>query len=78
MYGNADVAEFIKENFVPLGLHVKRQPDEFHRVGELLGVQGAPTAVVVSADGTELLRTEGFLPPEDFVHVLSHALEHHH
>lgn len=78
MYGNAEVAEFIREHVIPVGLHVKRQPEEFQRVGELLGVQGAATAVLVGPDGGELMRTEGFLPPEEFMHVLSHGLEHHH
>ena len=78
MYGNADVAGFIREHLIPVGLHVKRQPEEFQRVGALLGVEGAATAVIVNADGTELLRTEGFVPPDEFIHVLSHALEHHH
>jgi hypothetical protein len=78
VYGNAEVAEFIRDRFIPVGLHVKRQPEEFRRVGELLGVEGAATAVIVGPDGAELLRTEGFVPPEEFIHLLSHGLEHHH
>ena len=47
-------------------MHVKSNPNEFTRVGELLGVDSAATAAIVDPDGTVLERIEGFVVPEEF------------
>ena len=47
-------------------MHVKTNPDEFKRVGDLLGVAGAATSAIVDPDGTVLDRIEGFVVPEEF------------
>lgn len=54
------------DNFIPVRMHVKSNPEEFARVGELLGVASAATAAIVGPDGIVLDRIEGFVVPEEF------------
>ena len=67
MYSNPKVAQFVMEHMIPLRLHAKNNPDEFQRVGKLLGVESAATAVVVKPPTTVIERIEGFVTPEEFL-----------
>ncbi len=48
-------------NFLPVRLHVKEQPAAFTR----FGVTWTPTLLVLSPDGVERRRIDGFLPAQD-------------
>ncbi|HEY0970997.1 MAG TPA: hypothetical protein VGE02_08505 [Gemmatimonadales bacterium] len=48
-------------------VHVRDQAEEFVRLGERYGAQWTPTTLVLSPDGTERHRVEGFLPAGDLL-----------
>jgi hypothetical protein len=56
------VASFIRENFVPLGAHIKEHPAWFKRFDAIW----TPTILVMDADGHERWRIEGYLPKDEF------------
>ena len=60
----------MNENFVPVKIHIKEQPQSFGR----FGAQWTPAAVVLDPDGKEQHRFEGFLPADDFLAQLHLAL----
>src|ERR1041385_927847 len=60
----------ITENFVPVRVKVREDPDTFHRFGG----QWTPTILVLDPDGTERYRIEGFLPVDDFLAQLELGL----
>lgn len=70
MYPNDRVAAFVTENFVPVKIHIKEQPEVFRR----FGAQWTPTLMVLDPDGVERHRFEGFLPPADFLSQLELGL----
>ena len=53
---------FIRENFIPLGVHVKENPKNFHR----FNVAWTPTVLILDPDGSERWRLEGYLPKDEF------------
>jgi len=55
-------AGFINESFIPCTIHIKRLPALFHR----FDVLWTPTVLVISPDGKERLRMEGYLPTQEF------------
>jgi len=57
---------------VPVKVHVKEQPTTFSR----FGVNWTPTLLVMSPDGIERHRIEGFLPGEDLLAQLTLGLGH--
>ena len=61
---------FISENFVPVKIHIKEQPETFKR----FGVQWTPTLLVLDPDGIERYRFEGYLPQEEFLAHLQMGL----
>ena len=74
MYSDPRVAEFITENFRPVRIHVREDPEAWKKVGLELGVTWTPTILVVSPDGKEQHRIEGFLPADDFLAQLAMGL----
>jgi hypothetical protein len=64
------VINFISQNFIPVKVHIKEQPQNFER----FGAQWTPTEVLLDPDGTERYRFEGFLPAEDFLAHLQTGL----
>ena len=70
MYPDERVAEFIRENFVPVKIHIK----ENHAGFERFGVQWTPTIVIADGDGKEHYRFEGYLPVEEFLPQLELGL----
>ena len=69
-YGNAGLASFIHENFVPLGVHIKENPRNFKRFGAVW----TPTVIVMDPEGNERWRLEGYLPKDDFQAFLKMGL----
>jgi TolA-binding protein len=70
VYPDERVASFIQENFSPIRVHIKRNPEGFKR----FGAQWTPTVIVADADGAERYRFEGFLPAEDYLTQLEFGL----
>jgi tetratricopeptide (TPR) repeat protein len=61
-YPNAQVAEFIDLQMVPIQVSFDSQP-----LAKNFNVQWTPTIITLDGDGKEHHRTVGFLPPEEFV-----------
>ena len=70
MYPDERVARFIRENFLPVRIHIKENPKGFER----FGAQWTPTVIIADASGTERYRFEGFLPVEDYLAQLGLGL----
>jgi hypothetical protein len=60
----------VSDNFIPVKVHVKEQPQVFKRFKG----QWTPTQLVLDPDGTERYRIEGFLPIDDFLAQLEFGL----
>lgn len=74
MYSQPQVAERIRDAFVPVRVHVREQRDEYRRLGEMFDAQWTPTILIVDPPGTERHRIEGFLPVDDFLSQLALGL----
>ena len=61
MYPTPVVTALIDEQFVPVRIHIKEQPRMWHR----FGIRWTPTVMVLSSEGTEVRRIEGFLPADE-------------
>jgi hypothetical protein len=61
------VARFVRQNFLPARVHVKEDPQEFKRYGELYKAPWTPTILELDPDGVEHHRIEGFLPADDLL-----------
>jgi len=68
------VSALINERFIPVKIHVKENPSAFER----FGAQWTPTVIIADPDGTERYRSEGYLPPEDFLAQLALGLAKSH
>ena len=64
------MASFITQNFIPVKIHIKEQPQNFQR----FGAQWTPTEIILDPEGAERYRFEGFLPAEDFIAHLQAGL----
>ena len=74
MYPDPRVSTFIRENFLPVRVHVREQPDDFKRLGARFGAQWTPTTLIIDPEGIERHRIEGFLPADDYLTQLSLGL----
>jgi hypothetical protein len=74
VYPDPRVERLINAHFVPVRVHVKEQAKDFEQLGERYGAQWTPVTLVLSPDGQERHRIEGFLPADDFVAQLSLGL----
>lgn len=70
MYPAPAVTALITEHFLTARVHVKEQPTTWHR----FGVRWTPTVLVLSPDGPEVRRIEGYLPEDDFLGELDLGL----
>ena len=61
MYPTPAVTALIDEQFLPVRIHVKEQPRMWRR----FRVRWTPTVMVLSPDGAEVRRTEGYLPADE-------------
>jgi TolA-binding protein len=64
------VSKFVSENFIPVKIHVKEQPDAFKRFGS----PWTPTQILMDPDGVERHRIEGFSPVDDLLAQLQVGL----
>jgi hypothetical protein len=55
-------------------VHVKEQAKDFQTLGERYGAQWTPTTLILSPDGRERHRIEGYTPADDFLAQLSLGL----
>ena len=76
MYTDPRVADFIRDHFVPVRVHVKAQADEYKRLSAQYSAQWTPTILIIDTDGQERHRIEGFLPADDFLAQLALGLAH--
>jgi len=60
----------ISSNFIPAKIHIKKQP----QVSKRFGAQWTPTQLVMSPEGIECHRIEGFLPVDDLLAQLTLGL----
>jgi hypothetical protein len=72
VYPDERVSSFVTENFIPVRIHVKEQPQNFER----FGAQWTPTIQIRDAEGTERHKIEGFLPADEFLAQLKIGLAH--
>ena len=70
MYPTPAVTAFVDEQFIPVRIHVKQQPRMWHR----FGIRWTPTVMVLSPDGSEVRRIEGYLPADELAGQLRLAL----
>ena len=76
MYTNPRVMEFVRNNFSPVRVHVKRNADEYKRLSAKYNAQWTPTILILDSDGNERHRIEGFLPADDFLAQLELGAAH--
>jgi tetratricopeptide (TPR) repeat protein len=74
VYPDPRVERLIDAHFVPVRVHVKDQAKDFQQLGERYGAKWTPVTLVLSPDGKERHRIEGFLPADDFLSQLSLGL----
>jgi hypothetical protein len=74
VYPDPSVARVVKEQFIPVRIHVREHPELWQRIGDRFGVQWTPTILVVDPSGEERHRIEGFLPVNDFLAQLEVGL----
>jgi len=61
-YPDANVVDFINENFVPIQLAYDAKPESVD-----YNVKWTPAAIILDRDGKEHSRNVGFLTPDDFI-----------
>lgn len=62
-HGDEAVAAVLNERFIPVRFEGRGHMDLVKK----LGVTGAPTTLVFSAEGKEMRRFAGFLPPSEYL-----------
>jgi thioredoxin-like negative regulator of GroEL len=70
VYPTPEVTALIEERFIPVRIHIKDQPGMWHR----FGIRWTPTVMVLSPEGTEVRRIEGYLPADELLGQLRLAL----
>jgi len=66
---DAAVAAAVNTSFIPVRIEGRSRMDLVQK----LGVKGAPTTLIFSAEGKELLRIAGFLAPQEYLLELKKA-----
>lgn len=66
-YGDPKVRELLAEHYVILKIDQDLRPDLANRYRDY----GWPATVVFAADGTEIVKRRGFIPPERFARLLT-------
>ena len=70
MYPEPRVDQLVRENFLPVRIQVRENPQAMER----FDVQWTPTIVLLGSNGKEQHRIEGFLDTEDFLAQLTLGL----
>ena len=65
-YSNSDVKKIIKDNYIALKVDQNNRPDLARRYQEW----GWPATIFFNADGTELVKRAGYIPPEKMTKLL--------
>lgn len=65
-YGDAEVTDEIARHYVPLRIDQDARPDLSTRYRDY----GWPATILFAADGTELVKRQGYIPAEDFLATL--------
>ena len=76
MWPDDHIVGLIEGEFLPVRVHVRKQAEDFQRLGERYGVHWTPTTLVLDHDGSERHRVEGFLPADDLLPQLRLGLGH--
>jgi TolA-binding protein len=71
VYSQPQIAQFIRDHFVPVRVHVKDDREEYQRLSQMFNAQWTPTILLIDPPATERHRIEGFLPPDDFASQLA-------
>jgi hypothetical protein len=74
VYTDPRISSYITEQFRPVRIHVREDAEAWKTVGAELGVQWTPTILILTPDGREQHRIEGFLPADDFLAQLGIGL----
>jgi hypothetical protein len=74
VYPDPRVISYVDEHFHPVRIHVREDAEAWKKVGGELGVMWTPTILIVSPEGKEQHRIEGFLPTEEFLPQLQMGL----
>jgi thioredoxin-related protein len=64
-YPNPAVVQFIEKNVVPVRILYNQQP-----LASQFKVKWTPTLILLDAEGNEVYRSEGFLPPDNLIPAL--------
>jgi len=70
-YSDPQIAQQIAEHYVPLRIDQDSRPDLANRYRDY----GWPATIVFSADGQEIVKRQGYQPPERFLRLLSAIVE---
>jgi uncharacterized protein YyaL (SSP411 family) len=70
-YSDANVARLIGEHYLAVSVDADSDPDLTSRYGNW----GWPATIVFAADGTEIVKRRGYLPPEQMASLLQAIIE---
>ena len=70
-YGNPQVQALIAKNYVAVSVDADSDPDLTSRYGEW----GWPATIVLAADGTEIVKRRGYIPPEQMTALLQAIID---
>src|SRR5579862_4738204 len=70
-YSNAAVRRLIAQRYLPVGVDADSDPALASRYGEW----GWPATIVLAADGTEIVKRRGFIPPQQMASLLQAIID---
>ncbi|MBV9698255.1 MAG: thioredoxin domain-containing protein, partial [Gammaproteobacteria bacterium] len=70
-YANAQVRRLIASRYVPVSVDADSDPALMSRYGDW----GWPATIVLAADGTEIVKRRGFIPPEQMTALLQAIID---
>ncbi|WP_198588744.1 thioredoxin domain-containing protein [Alloalcanivorax mobilis] len=66
-YANADVAAWLEQHYIAVKVDQDARPDLANRYRDY----GWPATILFAADGTELVKRAGYIPPQPFLQLLT-------
>ena len=70
-YGHPEVKALIKDKYLPVRVDQDANPDLSSRYGDW----GWPATIIFAADGTEIVKLRGYVPPERLISLLKAVIE---
>ncbi|MGH8275583.1 MAG: DUF255 domain-containing protein, partial [Steroidobacteraceae bacterium] len=70
-YANASVIALIEQRYVPVSIDADSDPALSSRYGDW----GWPATIVLAADGTEIVKRRGFIPPQQMASLLQAIID---